>query len=96
MGVSPWASASRVSRGKNGRGGTQKKGGRLVKKTCPLQNKKGSQKHTRPGIWKGFCHTSRYACVAALVTLRPLRVCRRLRPLLELLLPLFRAADLLS
>ena len=92
---------TRVAR-KNGRGGTQKRG-RLVKKTCPFRIKRVAKTYQPMYLERVLprlpLRVSRYARVAVLVTrvsLRSLRVCRRLRPLLDLLLPLLRAADLLS
>ena len=68
--VSPWASASRVSRGENGRGGTQKRG-RLAKKTHPPQNKKGRKNIPAQVSGKGSATPP--------VTRVSLRVCRRAR-----------------
>ena len=57
-------------------------------KTRPPQNKKGRKNIPAQVSGKGSATPP--------VTRVPLRVCRRLRSLLELLLPLLRAADLLS
>ena len=80
---------TRVAR-KNGRGGTQKRGAAREKNVFP-QNKKGRKNIPAQVSGKGSATPP-----VTRGSLCSLRVCRRLRPLLDLLLPLLRAADLLS
>ena len=81
---------TRVAREKR-EGAARKKKGAAREKNVPPQNKKGRKNIPAQVSGKGPATPP-----VTRVPLRSLRVCRRFYPLLDLLLPLLCAADLLS